>query len=195
MSDIDQVIRAAISQGWSHDRTTRGHHQFFSPDGSTIVTTSGTPSDRRSFNNFIADMKRGGFVMNTPPKKRAERGSAFREMYQYLQRHEGIEVPKSELRAFVRSVIPGLSEAAIGYNFQRLSVTPTITNTMIGMVYRAEAKAEAPVAAPAPTPTISSDSDERDLDEALEALAKIEQVIRRHREVAKFLAAAWAGNK
>ena len=38
------------------------------------------------------------------------------------------------------------------------------------------------------TPAISRDSDEQELDEALEALAKIERIIRRHKEVARYLA-------
>lgn len=60
-SDIERVIKEARDQGWRYNLTTQGHHQFLAPDGAGIVHTSGTPGDQRSWNNFMADMKRHGY--------------------------------------------------------------------------------------------------------------------------------------
>jgi len=59
---IDAVISAATAQGWRHSRTTSGHHQFYSPNKQDIIVTSGTPSDARAMDNFLAAMKRAGYV-------------------------------------------------------------------------------------------------------------------------------------
>lgn len=191
MNDIDSVIREALAQGWQHDRTTRGHHQFFAPNGRDIVTTSGTPSDHRSFRNFISEMKKRGFIMG----ERIKYGAAKREVLAYLKRHEGQEVTKKDLRAYLRSVLPGISDVTIHKNLRVVEAAEGVTNTPLGMIYRsiawsapAKPQETAPVVIAAPTPTISRDSDEQELDEALEALAKIERIIRRHKEVARFLA-------
>jgi len=192
-ADIDWVIEAALAQGWQHDRTTRGHHQFFAPNGRDIVTTGGTPSDHRAFRNFLSDMKKRGFVMPIDGK-RIKYGAAKRELLAYLKRHEGQEVSREDLRIYLRSVLPGISDVTIGNNLRVLSKVEGVTNTPIGMIYRsitwttvAPPSVEPPKATLIQTPTISSDTEERELDEALEALAKIERIIRRHKEIAKYL--------
>lgn len=207
MKDINEVISAALAQGWQHDRTTRGHHQFFAPNGRDIVTTGGTPSDHRSFRNFLSEMKKRGFVMGVDGK-RIKYGAAKREVLSYLRRHEGREVTREDLKAYLRSVLPGISEMTIFKNLRAVSLTEGVTNTPIGMIYRSVTwstsaayveKTPAPVTVTEPTekapeariittPAISRDSDEQELDEALEALAKIERIIRRHKEVARYLA-------
>ncbi len=60
--DLRQLIKRAQEQGFRHQTTARNHHQFIPPDRTkSMVVTSGTPSDYRSWNNFLADMKRAGF--------------------------------------------------------------------------------------------------------------------------------------
>jgi hypothetical protein len=200
-ADINWVIREALSQGWQHDRTTRGHHQFFAPNGQDIVTTSGTPSDYRAFRNFLSDMKKRGFVMPIDGK-RIKYGAAKRELLAYLKRHEGKEVLKADLRAYLRSVLPGISSVTIHKNLRALETAEGVTNTPIGMIYRSitwtttapvvqtivQPNPEPPKATLVQTPTIGSDLEEQELDEALEALAKIERIIRRHKEIARYLA-------
>lgn len=61
-SDIDQLIRQATQQGWRHQKTTRGHHQFYAPNKHDIITFAGTPGDVRGFTNSVAQMKKCGFV-------------------------------------------------------------------------------------------------------------------------------------
>lgn len=191
MSDMDHVIREALAQGWQHDRTTRGHHQFYSPNGRDIITHSGTPSDHRAFNNFLARMKRAGYMVDG---KRIKYGAAKKEILAYLYRHEGQEVTKDDLKAYLRSVLPGISEVTILKNLRVVETTEGVTNTPIGMIYRkivftaTPVTEKAPEAKPITTPTISRDTDEQELDEALEALAKIERIIRRHKEIARYLA-------
>ena len=190
MTDIDQVIREALAQGWQHDLTTRGHHQFYSPNGRDIVTASGTPSDHRSFRNFMAQMRRSGFMIDG---KRIKYGAARKEIYAYLQRHEGKEVTRDDLKVYLRSVLPGISEMTIHKNLRTAETLEGVVNTPIGMIYRsitwvAQPTTRAPEATLVTTPTIHRDSDEQELDEALEALAKIERIIRRHKEIARYLA-------
>ena len=190
MTDLDHVIREALAQGWQHDLTTRGHHQFFAPNGRDIVVASGTPSDHRAFNNFMAQMKRKGFVMD---RKRTKYGAAKREIVAYLKRHEGQEVSREDLKVYLRSVLPGISEITILKNLRAVETVEGVTNTPIGMIYRSitwvtQPTERAPEAKLIQTPAIHRDTDEQELDEALEALAKIERIVRRHKEVAKYLA-------
>jgi hypothetical protein len=60
--DMDAVIVAAKAQGWKHSRTSAGHHQLYSPDGHTIVVASDRSSESHSFNNFMSEMRKGGYV-------------------------------------------------------------------------------------------------------------------------------------
>lgn len=190
MSDMDHVIREALAQGWQHDLTTRGHHQFYAPNGRDIVTTSGTPSDHRSFRNFMAQMKRKGFIVDG---RRVKYGEAKKQILAYLKRHEGQEVSRDDLKAYLRSVLPGISEITILKNLRVAETIEGVTNTPIGMIYRkitwvTQPSTEPPKATVIATPAIHRDADEQELDEALEALAKIEKIIRRHKEIAKYLA-------
>lgn len=59
--DWDEIRRASEQQGWRWTRTKRGHWQGYAPDGRTIVTVGGTPSDRRALDNALARMRRAGF--------------------------------------------------------------------------------------------------------------------------------------
>lgn len=61
-SDINQVRRKAEQQGWRYDVTERGHHRFYSPNKKDIVVTSGTPGDVRGYQNFLANMRRAGYM-------------------------------------------------------------------------------------------------------------------------------------
>lgn len=64
--DLDKVRKRAEDQGWRYRKTESGHHQFYSPDKETIVTTSGTPGDQRGWMNFLSEMKRGGYLHYEP---------------------------------------------------------------------------------------------------------------------------------
>lgn len=69
--DFREIRREAERQGWDAVQTRSGHWRFVPPDTTKpIVHTSGTPSDRRSLDNFIAQMRRSGFRWPPPSKGR-----------------------------------------------------------------------------------------------------------------------------
>jgi hypothetical protein len=59
--EVKEIIRAARRQEWRVKTTKRGHVQFFAPDGESIVTSSGTPSDPRALANLIAQLRKYEF--------------------------------------------------------------------------------------------------------------------------------------
>lgn len=58
------IIKLAVDQNWKVGRTSKNHLRFISPDGKGMVITSSTASDRKSVKNFLARMKRNGFIYN-----------------------------------------------------------------------------------------------------------------------------------
>jgi len=60
-NEVKELLDAAEKQGWRVERTKKGHWRCYAPDGDTIVIVPGTPSDRRSLRNAVAEMRRGGF--------------------------------------------------------------------------------------------------------------------------------------
>jgi hypothetical protein len=50
--ETNQLIAAAVRQGWTYDESAKGHVRLYSPDGKTIIGHSGTPSDHRAAKNF-----------------------------------------------------------------------------------------------------------------------------------------------
>jgi predicted RNA binding protein YcfA (HicA-like mRNA interferase family) len=60
--DFKDVRKEAERQGWKVEQTRGSHWRFIPPDVTKdIVHASGTPSDRRSLDNFIAQLRRSGF--------------------------------------------------------------------------------------------------------------------------------------
>ena len=64
MSLDPRTIRAALrAQGWTLELTTRGHLRAVPPDPSRpAVVTGGTPSCSRAMYNWLAALRRSGFV-------------------------------------------------------------------------------------------------------------------------------------
>jgi hypothetical protein len=58
---MKKLVREAERQGWRVEPTKSGHWRFYAPDGEHIVHASGTPSDHRSLDNLVAQMRRYGF--------------------------------------------------------------------------------------------------------------------------------------
>lgn len=57
------VLEELRRQGWRVEKTRRRCHiRAYSPDGKTIVHTGGTPGDHRALANWLADLRRAGFV-------------------------------------------------------------------------------------------------------------------------------------
>jgi predicted RNA binding protein YcfA (HicA-like mRNA interferase family) len=67
--DMKDIEKAALEQGWRVGRTSSGHPRFLHPDPRQgIVIGSGTPGDRKSINNLLAQLKRRGFIWPWPPR-------------------------------------------------------------------------------------------------------------------------------
>jgi hypothetical protein len=66
--DLREIEKAAKEQGGETGRTKRGHLRWLPPDPRMpIVIGAGTPGDRRALRNFLAQLKRSGFVWPWPP--------------------------------------------------------------------------------------------------------------------------------
>lgn len=61
--EVKRLVQKAKAQGWRVDRTPGKQHWRFTPPDKSVAPaiTSGTPSDWRSWNNFVADLRRKGF--------------------------------------------------------------------------------------------------------------------------------------
>lgn len=58
---LRSVVEAAISQGWQVDQSKNSHLMFTPPDKTRRrVYTSSTPSDSRSFQNLLSDLRKSG---------------------------------------------------------------------------------------------------------------------------------------
>lgn len=58
-SDFREIRKFALEHKWRVDRTMSGHWKFVPPRGRPVIF-SGSPSDNRSWMNFIASLRRGG---------------------------------------------------------------------------------------------------------------------------------------
>jgi hypothetical protein len=61
--NLRDLEKAARDQGWVVGRTTKGHPRFTPPDlTKRPCLFSGTPGDRRAIHNFLACLRRSGFI-------------------------------------------------------------------------------------------------------------------------------------
>jgi hypothetical protein len=59
--DVADLVRRATGQGWRAEERRSGRILLFSPDGETIVTLHGTPSDSNWRRAAVRQRRRGGF--------------------------------------------------------------------------------------------------------------------------------------
>lgn len=122
--DVEKVIRNAVLQGFKYSKTSRGHHQLLAPNGHDIVHHSGTPSDTRGFYNFLAQLKRAGYMelqtlgdaISEASKAPAEiktpgaNLSITQHIIELLSRHpEGMS--PADIKAYIKSVKPDVKGA------------------------------------------------------------------------------------
>lgn len=212
-SDIQKIIRNAQSQGFRYSKTTQGHHQLYSPDGNHIVTHSGTSSDHRGFYNFLSQLKRAGYMElqtlgDAMPSVKPENGGAKLSASQYvidlLSRHEE-GVSNQDIAAYIRSVRPDLGVSSPS-NATHFLIQKGVVKRMPSGIYMLVDRTIDHTIRKAPKPRLQKlvqlapselgsapagfktgdatiDKDLKALDEALSALAKIETVVRKNREV------------
>lgn len=61
MSQLSEILAQLDAQGFTWRRTSKGHVMVYAPDGRSVATLPGTPSDYRSLKNAIAALRRAGF--------------------------------------------------------------------------------------------------------------------------------------
>lgn len=202
--DYRSLFRLAEAQGWEHTRTGKDHHRFVSPEG-TIVVTSGTPSDKRSLENFRADMRRAGLRPYMPLKE----DNKLSEPKLVVSKVEGDSTtpvppvsskpkrqltPKGVLRDIVLNTLRD-NDKPEGLTAKELleligdkmpSRDPNGINATLSYYYKqgvidkpgySRYRVKQPVVAP-----VVEDDDAKVLDEVIAALAKAEGVIRRMQE-------------
>lgn len=227
--DMDRIIKQAKEQNFRYQRTQSGHHQFYAPNGKDIIVHSGTGSDSRGNENFMADMKRAGYShgMGTLGEAlgdalaRPANGGAKLSVTQYvidaLARHpEGLV--SADIKAIIKTQRPELADNAAYSSLNVLTVKGMVKKSASGRysltdVDRSVLKVHSPrsdklkastngAAPPKPngathpksveigerTGDSSIDLDLQALDNALAALAAIEGVVRKNREVLAQLA-------
>jgi predicted RNA binding protein YcfA (HicA-like mRNA interferase family) len=59
-SDLKKLIKALEAQGFTVEPTKSSHYTV-RKDGRRVATLGGTPSDRRSWQNALAQLRRAGF--------------------------------------------------------------------------------------------------------------------------------------
>jgi len=214
-SELGVLIKRAEAQGFKHRLTERNHHQFYAPDGKTIVTRSGTPSADYE-PNFMADMKRAGYcheplgtLGDLMPAKLANGGaklSTTQYVIDALARHPG-GLNAANLKMIVASQRPDLNANAAYAALNTLKAKGIVRMLPSGVylltdvdrsgfrTFVRSAKGEhlpKPKPNGAHRPTVEAgartgddtvDADLQALDNALAALAQIEAVVRRNREV------------
>lgn len=62
-NSLRKLVRDLHESGYQVKRTTKGHLLVLR-DGRVVTCFAGTPSDRRSWNNSMAPLKRQNFVTN-----------------------------------------------------------------------------------------------------------------------------------
>jgi len=208
-SDLNRVIKNAEAQGFRYFKSTSGHHQLYAPNGHDIVTTSGTPSDHRSFNNFMADLRRAGYMelqtlgdvmprttvteeaSKEPEDNKMTKLSATKLILDLLSRYpEGKS--SCDIGAYVHSIRSELGRTSHTNALTQLSRKEMIIKEQ-GLYRLSKNKGNgatpivtphvAPSAAGMKTGDASIDKDLKALDTALAALASIESVVRKNREV------------
>lgn len=217
--DMGKVIKQAQDQGFKYRMTEKSHHQFYAPDGETIVTHSGTSSDWRGDENFMADMKRAGYVHGLNQlgdalsaagvKEKLANGGAKLSISQYiidaLARHpEGLDA--ASLKMIVMSARSDVAPNSVYSGVNTLINRKYVVKMSSGLYkltdvdrsgfrtfIRDRAKevrsktngATRPKSVEVGERTGDSmvDEDLQALDNALAALAHIEGVVRKNREV------------
>src|SRR5579859_217366 len=207
-ADLKSVISRSREQGWRHQLTEKNHHQFYAPDGKSIVTVSAIETNQRSWFNFLADMKRhgysdgiatlGDFMPAAKPPNGGGKLSASQYIIDLLARHPN-GLPAADISAYVHSQRPDLSATVTSSTLSTLKGkgkwerTPGRLYKLAGEVITGPAKRPEisingieKLINPEPPPQVTEaamDEDLKLLDSALDALAQIEGVVKRNREV------------
>lgn len=196
--DLEELIDDAKRQKWGHRTTKEGHAQLFAPDGKGIVVFAGTPSDRRSFDNSLAEMKRLGYQLPDDRaqlmQKRKSHG-VKREVIEYFRTHPTDVIETGALITIIRGKLGvAVPDNTVFSALASLAVAETVTRVTRGY-YRWNpdsplSKSLPQVKPPPPPPPVAPKlfdpdaiDDEKILDEALVALSRVEGIVRKYRGI------------
>jgi hypothetical protein len=56
--DVKAFVRKKCKEGWSVERTKKGHFRWLYAATGAVVISAATPSDHRTLQNTMADIKR-----------------------------------------------------------------------------------------------------------------------------------------
>lgn len=57
---MKKIIRGVEALGWTVEPCKSGHFRLKSPDGTSMVIISKSPSDQRALQNVLSDLRRAG---------------------------------------------------------------------------------------------------------------------------------------
>lgn len=60
--DLKAIFKALEDQKFDVVMTRGNHYKIYDPQGRLVTTSAGTPSDYRGIKNFIATLRRAGFI-------------------------------------------------------------------------------------------------------------------------------------
>ena len=69
-NDLRKLLRAAEAQGFTVERTSKGHWLVRNAEGLVVTVMSGTASDHRPWRHGLVHLKRAGLIWPPPRKKR-----------------------------------------------------------------------------------------------------------------------------
>jgi len=65
--ELDKIIKAVVSCGWTVDKTKSCHYRFTAPNGDFFFTSS-TPSDVRALHRIRSDIRKLGLDLRKVEK-------------------------------------------------------------------------------------------------------------------------------
>jgi hypothetical protein len=108
-SDIREIDRQLQDQGWRQEETSKGHVRYLPPDAKApIVVRSGTPSDHRAWDNFMAQLKRSGAKLEKTQKHtRRQQRSVPSQVLQIMKDRPGHTFTTDEVALIFGARNPG----------------------------------------------------------------------------------------
>lgn len=204
--DIDALLALAERQGWKKVRTGSGHLKYTSPTGKNSVITSSSSSDVRAVFNLRAEFWRAGlrvedvrcYVPPPEPKlvvdRNPQRGVQMKKSYGDVKKVILEALEKHDAPRFPEDILPRVEAQVPGYDLNKLKIAMNgykASGTLIKHEdgrYSIPKEEEKPrvikASRTAPEPVLSEE-DFKVMENALDALAAMDKIIRKHMEIAK----------
>lgn len=194
--ELEEIIDRAEQQGWQARDTQSGHKQLFAPDGRGIVVAPGTPSDHRSIDNFVADLKRHGYkpFNNTEELMAQRRVRGVKGVIEAALRENPTKAfGIHELRDIALTKLPGTAPNATDSALSNMVAAGRIERVSMGVYqWKPDLPGLEPVAQAVPAPAAAQelvDDDERELNEVIgelmDVMGRAEKLLRKYHSIIK----------